>query len=222
MLGDLRTGPGRAVRVAGRSTATITGTLSRGTAGLPELLPPTNVSSSSTTPDEQLPVRAHHRPAQFVQPRPRRLIRAEPQHPLQPSADIPFFCEVTNQIAANHVDNGVRSDGRSSPRSPRSCARRPRTSTARVAVRQEPLDRHRPGRRTRPATAAGPRYSRHALIVGEPVPKLLEGARIVDPADRPSLRSHDPSLLHSSRYAEHVFDSISVDQTAASKILPTG
>ena len=26
----------------------------------------------------------------------------------RPNADMPFFCEVMNQIAANHVDNGVR------------------------------------------------------------------------------------------------------------------
>jgi len=31
-----------------------------------------------------------------------------PRTRCRPNADIPFFCDVRNQMAANHVDNGVR------------------------------------------------------------------------------------------------------------------
>ena len=41
-------------------------------------------------------------------------------------------------------------------------------------------------------------------LVGEPRPELLIGPRIVTPADRtPTV--HDPTVLHSSRYAGHTF-----------------
>ena len=57
---------------------------------------------------EHVPVRADHRPAQLLHPRPRGLVGAEAERPsASPSADTPFFCAVTNQAAANHVDNGV-------------------------------------------------------------------------------------------------------------------
>ena len=44
-------------------------------------------------------------------------------------------------------------------------------------------------------------------IVGEPRPELLIGPRIVTPADRtPTV--HDPTVLNSSRYAGHLFDTL--------------
>ena len=43
-------------------------------------------------------------------------------------------------------------------------------------------------------------------LVGEPGPELLIGPRIVTPADRTPIVSHDPTVLHSSRYAGHTFN----------------
>ena len=91
-----------------RSTAIITGTLSVAAPNLPGLTPPTIVSSTSTIPDSRsrsgrtIARRSlcSHAHAVSYEPNPRTRCR--------PNADIPFFCEVTNQIAANHVDIGVR------------------------------------------------------------------------------------------------------------------
>src|SRR5438270_8018069 len=47
---------------------------------------------------------------------------------------------------------------------------------------------------------------RHAIaVVSEPVAELLKGPRVVDAALR-ICRRHSPTLLHSSRYAEHAFE----------------
>jgi hypothetical protein len=53
-------------------------------------------------------VGADHGAAQFVHPGPGSLVGAEPEHPQQPLRGDAFFCEVTNQIAANHDYSGVR------------------------------------------------------------------------------------------------------------------
>ena len=95
------------------------------------------------------------------------------------------------------------SGGRSCPRSPTSCGRSPRTSNSGTPCATTDHC-HRPGRRTRPASAVAidtPRTPHR----WEPVPKLLIGARVVDPAHR-ALDSHILRLLHSSRYVEHTFD----------------
>lgn len=43
-----------------------------------------------------------------MNPRPRRLIGPEPQHPLQTQRGEPVLLRGQNQIAANHVESGVR------------------------------------------------------------------------------------------------------------------
>jgi hypothetical protein len=35
-----------------------------------------------------------------------RVLDPDPSAPCKPSADTPFFCDVTNHTAANHVDSG--------------------------------------------------------------------------------------------------------------------
>src|SRR4249919_4399895 len=45
-------------------------------------------------------------------------------------------------------------------------------------------------------------------LVGKPRPELLIGPRIVTPADRTPTLSHDHKILHSSRYAGGMFDSV--------------
>ena len=128
--------------------------------GSPELAwlaPPRKLWSSSTTVPRgrrQVSVRAHHRTPELVQPRPRRLIGTEPEDVLQPWADTPFFCDVTNQTAANQVESGVWERWKIVPAvtevfSPHSAhIRSPR-----------PFARHdhsrSPGTRNPPATAAG-------------------------------------------------------------------
>jgi Domain of unknown function (DUF222) len=63
-----------------------------------------------------------------------------------------------------------------------------------------------------------PAQSSHILptppLVGEPRPELLIGPRIVTPADRtPTV--HDPTVLHSSRYAGYVFENDLVELDAS-------
>ena len=54
------------------------------------------------------PFRPHHGATQLVQPGPCGLIGTKTEGILQtPAPSTPFFWEVTNQIAANQVDNGV-------------------------------------------------------------------------------------------------------------------
>src|SRR6266516_4635534 len=83
-------------------------------------------------------------------------------------------------------------------------APRPITATDRA---HEPL---------RPPQPSQVLQARH--VIGEPAPKLLIGARIVHPAPRPtSRRSHPPRLLHSSRYAGHMFEGGIEPDTAAAR-----
>ena len=75
--------------------------------GLPWLRPPRKLWSTSTTPlsssrsGRTMARRSlcSHAHAVSYEPNPRASCK--------PRADTPFFCEVTNQIAANQVDNGV-------------------------------------------------------------------------------------------------------------------
>src|SRR3954452_5942225 len=55
-------------------------------------------------------------------------------------------------------------------------------------------------------------------LVGEPGPELLIRPRIVTPTDRTPTVSHDHTLLHSSRYAGHMFDSRVGGQDAAATL----
>jgi hypothetical protein len=57
---------------------------------------------------EELASRNHHRAAQLVKPRPRRLVAAEAHHALQPSAETPCFWLTTYQITANQLTSGIR------------------------------------------------------------------------------------------------------------------
>ena len=90
------------------STAIMTGTFPLEAPNMPGVTPPTNVSSTSTMPDSRsrsgrtIARRSLCSHAHAVS------YEANPRTRCRPRADIPFFCEVTNQIAANHVDNGVR------------------------------------------------------------------------------------------------------------------
>jgi len=51
-------------------------------------------------------------------------------------------------------------------------------------------------------------------LVGKPRPELLIGPRIVTPADRTPILSHDHNVLHSSRYAGCVFENDLVELDA--------
>src|SRR6266545_8213601 len=57
---------------------------------------------------EQVTTWDHHCPAQLVQPRPRRLIAAQPEQSLQAQREAPFLVEHTCQAAANHWLRGER------------------------------------------------------------------------------------------------------------------
>ena len=74
---------------------------------LPWLRPPRKLWSSSTTPRSSSRSGRTMARRSLCKPRPRSLVRTEPQGVLQARAETPFFCEVTNQIAANQVDKGV-------------------------------------------------------------------------------------------------------------------
>src|SRR5215207_866227 len=78
---------------------------------------------------------------------------------------------------------------------PQPCARPPATTTAAAGAR-EPV---------RPAQPS--QILPTPPLVKEPRPELLIGPRIVTPADRTPI-VHDPTVLHSSRYAGHTFDEI--------------
>jgi len=86
----------------------MTGTLPLAPPNMPGVTPPTKVSSTSTMPVSRsrsgrtIARRSLCSHAHAVS------YEANPRTRCRPRADIPFFCEVTNQIAANHVDNGVR------------------------------------------------------------------------------------------------------------------
>ncbi len=90
-----------------RSTAIVIGALSEAPPGLPWLRPPRKLWSSSTTPlsssrsGRTMARRSLCSHAHAVS------YEANPRASCKPRADTPFFCEVTNQIAANQVDNGV-------------------------------------------------------------------------------------------------------------------
>src|SRR5688500_8233527 len=76
---------------------------------------------------------------------------------------------------------------------PQPCARPPAATTTAARAR-EPV---------RPAQSS--QILPTPPLVGEPRPEVLIGPRIVTPADRtPTV--HDPTVLHSSRYAGHSFD----------------
>jgi hypothetical protein len=60
---------------------------------------------------EELAAWDHHRAAELVKPRPRRLVAAKAQHALQPERRDAFFWLTTYQIAANQLTSGVRVPG---------------------------------------------------------------------------------------------------------------
>src|SRR5512132_4191442 len=72
---------------------------------------------------------------------------------------------------------------------------RPPAATAAAARTREPV---------RPAQSSQILPTRP--LVGEPRPELLIGPRIVTPTDRPPILSHNQTVLHSSRYAGHMFE----------------
>ena len=86
----------------------MTGTFSVEAPCLPVARPPTNDSSTSTTPESNsrsgrtIARRSLCSHAQAVSYDP------SPSMSCRFCAEAPFFCEVTSQIAANHVLNGVR------------------------------------------------------------------------------------------------------------------
>src|SRR4051812_1340408 len=90
-----------------RSTAIVIGDFSVDAPALPWLRPPRKLWSSSTTPlsnsrsGRTMARRSLCSHAQAVSYEP------NPKASCKPRAETPFFCEVTNQIAANQVDNGV-------------------------------------------------------------------------------------------------------------------
>ena len=126
----------------------------------------------------------------------------------KPCAETPFFCEVTNHTAANHVEIGAvrtmkdRARGRRGLHPARGAHPQPRRRAPRV-----PPTTARAGEPVRPAQP--PEILQTRPVVAEPVPKLLIGARVIDPTTRArsSCRSHPPRLLHSSRNAVHAFES---------------
>ena len=89
-----------------RSTATMTGTLSPPAPAVPTSTPPTITSSTSTVPNSRSwSGRTIARRSLCSQ---RGLVRTEPQHPLQTQGGHAVLLRRDEQIAANHVANGVR------------------------------------------------------------------------------------------------------------------
>jgi hypothetical protein len=96
---------------------------------------------------------------------------------------MPFFCEVMNQIAANHVDNGVRIRWKIVPAVTDVC--RPQAAHIHLAfaVCQACVElAQRTDETVRPPQPGQILQAR--LIVREPRLELLERPGIVDPADR--------------------------------------
>jgi len=104
-----------------------------------------------------------------------------PRTRCRPNADIPFFCDVRNQIAANHVDNGVRIRWKIVPTVTDVC----RPQAAHIHLPFAVCHARVEGRADE---AVRPPQSGQVLeagpIVGEPRLELLERPRIVDAADR--------------------------------------
>ena len=85
--------------------------------------------------------------------------RTEPEGVLQARADTPFFCEVTNQMAANQVDNGVCERWKIVPAVAEVSAHTRRTSTT---LRQSPAATAAAAGQENPRGQRSPaRYSRH-------------------------------------------------------------
>src|SRR5215211_6729355 len=78
---------------------------------------------------------------------------------------------------------------------PQACASPPVATAAAVWARES----------VRPAQSSQILPTRQ--LVGKPGPKFLIGPRIVTPTDRTPTVSHVHTLLHSSRYAGHAYDS---------------
>jgi hypothetical protein len=111
---------------------------------------------------EQLVFRSHHglcshAHAVSYEPNPRASCK--------PRADTPFFCEVTNQIAANQVDNGVRERWKMVPAVAEVFSPQSVHIHSPAPVRQQPplpqLGQENPCGQRSPA-----RYSRHATSSG--------------------------------------------------------
>ena len=160
---------------------------------------------------EQLSFRAHHGPAQLVQPRPGGLIGTEPQGVLQTPRRHPVLLR------------GDEPDRREPGRQRRVGAMKDRAGRGRglqatVGAHPQPACRSASSHRRRSvdtrtrAASANRQVLPTRPLVGEPGPELLIGPRIVTPADRTPIARHDTTLLHSSRYAGHMFDCKRISQ----------
>ncbi|GAA1221964.1 hypothetical protein GCM10009655_22000 [Rhodoglobus aureus] len=93
------------------SAATMTGTLSLARPLFPREIPPTKVSSTSTVPDRSWRSGTNIARRSLCIQTQAVSYDFKPKTRCSPRAETPFFCEVTNQIAANQVrmEVGVRS-----------------------------------------------------------------------------------------------------------------
>jgi len=78
---------------------------------------------------------------------------------------MPFFCEVMNQMAANHVDNGVRIRWKMVPAVTDVCRPHPVHIQRAFAVRQPSASPHA-GQTTPSGQRSRSRYAKHAASSG--------------------------------------------------------
>ena len=160
---------------------------------MPGLLPPSNLSSSSTVPHSRsrsgrtIARRSlcSHAHAVSYEPNPRTRCR--------PCAEIPFFCEVTNQIAANHVDNGVRERWKIVPAVAEVFRRTRCTSTGRHRSARPLTHPHR-GQMNPFSHRSFPRYSRHVISSGNQTATAGRSG-VVQPTNRTPSR---PTLVQTT------------------------
>ncbi len=136
-------------------------------------------------PAEHLAVGTHHRAAQLLHPRPRRLIRPEAQRTLQPErrhtvllrGHEPHRGEPRRDRRMRTVKDRARGHRRLAP------AVRAHPTQRRRAPRVLP-ETHRADEPVRPAQLTEVLDTR--AVIAKPVPKLLIGARVVNPTHRPT------------------------------------
>jgi hypothetical protein len=132
---------------------------------LPVARPPTKLWSSSTTPlsssrsGRTIARRNLCSHAQAVSYEP------NPSASFRPCAETPFFCEVTNQTAANHVESGVCERCKMVPAVTEVFLAHAAHIHKPLPVRQPPPEPHS-GQVKPPGQRRFPRYSRQAVSSG--------------------------------------------------------
>src|SRR5664279_4746059 len=171
------------LRLGSDSTATIMAVLSLSPWAAPRDSLPTNTSSKFDNTRQQVPFGADHGASEFVQPRPRGLVRPKSQHPLQAQRGHAVL------LRGDEPDRGEpRRQRGADPMEDRPCGHRGLPATGRAhpsGLRRLPGLR-RAARRTE-ETVRPPQPGQvlqAGEIVREPRLELLERPGIVDSADR--------------------------------------